>query len=166
MIRSGGWKLRISRIYDDHFLHHATILMIENVAVELEGAWKIQEPMPNPHAARGDHCSNGLGWWNRNGIPPVVWRLQRSLRRGVGIENFKYLERIDVDVERVHGAVPVVFERPLLGRVQHDHLIRRAIEGLPIDGRSTGAVAIELESAFALDRVAWIVLVPLQPGWH
>src|ERR1035441_6781438 len=101
-MRSRGRKLRSSRIYDHHFLHHAAVLMIENVAVKHEGAWKIQEPMPNPHAARGDHCSNGLGWWNRNGIAPVVRRFELGLCRSVRIKNLDNLKRVHVDVKRMH----------------------------------------------------------------
>jgi len=50
-MRFDGRKLGIGRVDDDDFLHHAAVLMIENVAVEHEGARKIHETVPDSHAA-------------------------------------------------------------------------------------------------------------------
>src|ERR1035438_1011025 len=109
MMRSAGWKLRSSRIYDHHLLHHAAVLMIENVAVKYKGTWKIQEPVANPHAARRGHRSINLGRWDRNRIAPVVRRFELGLCRGIWIKDLDNLKRVYVDVKRVHGASPPVF---------------------------------------------------------
>jgi len=125
------------RIGGDHSdqLHHPAVLVRKYVAVQNEGAGEIHEPVSYLDVAL---CQLAivvdLCWRDRDRILPdkilvglvnVVWRFNR------GIENFDYLEWIDVDMEWVGDLRGRIRERPFLGIAENHGLVVSALGELP-----------------------------------
>src|ERR1041385_4245631 len=102
-------------------LHHAAVLMGQDVAVKHECASEIRICLSNNNSSRNDACNVtasvcfDVRGWDRNHVLPH-WGVCHIQRFGcVGWRlNPNYLKRIDVDVERVRDSRCVILEHPVL----------------------------------------------------
>src|ERR1700736_5932756 len=81
VMRAWGRKLRMKRIQNHHSLHHATVLVIENMAVQHELARKIEKAGANPHAPWSCYSAVHSRGRSRRCIAPVRQRIECRKRR-------------------------------------------------------------------------------------
>src|SRR5712671_643740 len=117
--------------HDAHELHHASIFVGEDVAVENVSAKEVQIGLPDSHSARcdignlaGRICADHPGR-NRDHVlpgevvPRYILRVLFPPSRGVDPD---YLKWVNVDMERVGRTSPIL-KHPILQRVQRHALV-------------------------------------------
>src|ERR1700678_1121433 len=75
-----------------------------------------------------------------------------------------------MDMGRVYGTIPIVFEPPFFRGIESDVLrgIGLMVIYLAVDSRSEGCVvrAVEFQTSAFQNLVSWVGLIPLQPPGH